>query len=98
VDVAWHTIRSYIKGMQFSTEDDLDPADFADLPKGRQSVSPGAYRLIYERVWTTGTASCVRKEGYWHDQDLAASVLGSVAELTALPGHSSAMRPRTSHG
>jgi len=50
-EVAWHTIRSYIKGVRSSQNDDLDPEEFAALPRRRRSVSEDTYREIYDRVW-----------------------------------------------
>lgn len=83
LEVAWHTIRSYIKGIRSSQNDDLDPEEFAELPRRRRSVSDETYRLIYDRVWCSWYKPLCEAEGYWDDQDLAARVLkaGSAREI-----------------
>lgn len=84
-DIAWHTIRSYIKGVRSSQSDDLDPEEFAALPRRRRSVSEATYRQVYERVWCSWYKRLCEEEGYWDDQDLAARVLDAdVARATDL--------------
>ena len=76
-DVAWHTIRSYIKGIRSSRDDELSPEEFRTLPRRRRSVSEETYQQVYERVWQSWYKRLCDKEeeGYWDDQDLAACVL-----------------------
>lgn len=77
VDLAWHTIRSYIKGMRTSLEDKLTPEEFAVFPMKRRTIIPQRYELIYENVWNGWYKKLCLENGYWDDQDLAASVLDS---------------------
>lgn len=74
-DVAWHAIRSYIKGMRSNREDDLGPEEFKAVPRRRRSISEETYRQIYERVWSSWYKRLCDDEGYWDDQDVAAEVL-----------------------
>lgn len=76
VDVAWHTIRSFIKGRRSDLEDDFGPDDFGAMPEKRRSISMDTYKLIYSSVWE-GWYKRLCEEGYWDDQDLAVAVLGS---------------------
>jgi len=76
-DIAWHTIRSFIKGIRSSPDDDLDPTEFAALPRRRKSVSLDVYEEIYDRVWLSWYRRLCEEEDYWDDQDLAATVLAS---------------------
>jgi len=73
-DVAWHTIRSYIKGIRSTLDDELGPEEFAALPRRRRSLSDETFKQVYERVWCSWYKRLC-DEGYWDDQDLAASVL-----------------------
>lgn len=77
VDVAWHTIRSYIKGMRSGHGDDLTPEEFTALPRRRRSVSLETYQFVFERVWSSWYQKLCEEHGYWDDQDLAAAVLQS---------------------
>lgn len=76
-DLAWHTIRSYIKGRRSTSDDDLDPKEFEALPRRQLSVSLDTYRQVYEQVWCRWYKRLCEEQGYWDDQDLAARVLES---------------------
>lgn len=74
-DVSWHAIRSYIKGIRSSHDDELAPEEFNALPRRRRSVSEATYKEIYDRVWRSWYKRLCEEDGYWDDQDLAARVL-----------------------
>jgi tetratricopeptide (TPR) repeat protein len=76
-DIAWHTIRSYIKRMRSSLDDDLGPEEYQSIPSKRRSVSEATYKQIYESVWTRWYKRRCEEENYWDDQDLAAAVKDS---------------------
>ncbi len=76
-DLAWHTIRSYIKGRRSTSDDDLDPEEFDALPLRQRSVSLDTYRQIYEHVWCRWYKRLCKEKRHWDDQDLAARVLES---------------------
>lgn len=78
-DIAWHTIRTYIKGMRSAEEDELDPDEFEQLPENRRSVSLDTFKLVFEQVWEKWYKLKCKDEGYWDDQDLAARILDSGA-------------------
>lgn len=73
-ELAWHTIRSYIKGVQSEQDYELSTEEFQALPKKQKSVSQDTYELVFNRVWPWYKSICAEK-GYWDDQDLAACVL-----------------------
>lgn len=75
MDLAWHTIRSYIKGMRSACGDELTPEEFAALPKKQRSVSVDSYEAIYRHVWDSWYKRLCEDGEYWDDQDLAASLL-----------------------
>jgi superfamily I DNA/RNA helicase len=83
VDLAWHTIRSYIKGIRSTEEDELDPDEFRALPRKRRSVSPEMYDQIFKVVWEGWYKRLCEEEGLWDDQDLAARVLAGGKARTA---------------
>ncbi|RME57439.1 hypothetical protein D6779_08675 [Candidatus Parcubacteria bacterium] len=74
-DIAWHVIRSYIKGIRSSHDDELTPEEFKALPRRRRSVSYETYEQVYERVWHSWYNKLCDEENYWDDQDLSAWVL-----------------------
>jgi hypothetical protein len=74
-DVSWHAIRSYIKGIRSTRNDELEPQEFNALPRRRRSISEHTYKNIYENVWIRWYKRLCEDEGAWDDQDLAASVL-----------------------
>ena len=74
-DLAWHTIRSFIKGIRSGRDDELGPEEYNALPRRRRSVSEDTFRQVYERVWCSWYKRLCEDEGYWDDQDLAACVL-----------------------
>ncbi len=78
-DVSWHAIRSYIKGIRSSKDEELGPEEFMALPRRRRSISQEAYREIYDRVWCSWYKRLCEEKDYWDDQDLAAAVLDSGA-------------------
>jgi hypothetical protein len=69
-ELAWHVIRSYIKGSRSSPDDDLSPGEYGALPKKRRSVPVETYERVYKDVWGWYQAL-----GRWDDQDLAAALL-----------------------
>lgn len=77
VDVAWHAIRSFIKGMRTPGGDLLSPEHFEALPKKRRSISVEAYKFVFERVWESWYLPECETEGLWDDQDLATRILDS---------------------
>lgn len=72
-DLSWHIIRSYIKGM--SSEEFLEPSDYAQLPDNQLTVTGEAYRLVFDKVWTGWYARELEDKGLWDDQDLTRYVL-----------------------
>jgi hypothetical protein len=74
-DLAWHTVRSFIKGIRSSDGDELAPEEFNALPRRRRSVSEETYKRIYDIVWCSWYKRLCEQERYWDDQDLAARVL-----------------------
>lgn len=78
-DLAWHVIRSYIKGIRSSPDDDFSPDEFKTMARRRRSVSEARFREIYDHVWNSWYRRLCEEEGYWDDQDLAVHVLESGA-------------------
>lgn len=68
-EIAWHVIRSYIKGMQ--SEDGLfDLHLYQELPLKRKSVSERVFELIEKQVYPW-LENLYQQNGFWDDQDLA---------------------------
>ena len=79
VEVAWHVIRSLIKGIRSHWEEELGPDDYEELPRRRRSVSSETFNIVYEKVWRSWYKPLCEDYGYWDDQDLSAYVLGTGA-------------------
>lgn len=71
-DVAWHVIRSYIKGM--GSEDYLTPEDYAQLPENQLTVSLQTFTTVHDQVWSSWYQP-LNEDGDWDDQDLARYIL-----------------------
>ncbi len=72
VELAWHTLRTLIKGYEVS--DFLDPESYRELPLADRSVDVRIFDQIYKEVWP-GYRERTTREGYWDDQDLVRDVL-----------------------
>jgi tetratricopeptide (TPR) repeat protein len=72
-DISWHVIRSYIKGM--SSETELDPADYAQLPQNQITVTQGSFEEVFKRVWEGWYQTELKANNLWDDQDLTRYVL-----------------------
>lgn len=81
-DLAWHVIRTFIKGM--SVDGPLDPDDYGALTDNQRMVSRAGFQSVFETVWRWYD-ELQKKEGLWDDQDLAEFVLRN--ELIG-PSHS----------
>jgi hypothetical protein len=74
-DMSWHVIRSYIRGMSVDVEDELEPADYQELPRRQKSVTREAFEAVHERVYQNWYAELCHRDGYWDDQDLVRRVI-----------------------
>lgn len=74
-EVAWHTLRSYIKGKNAGQSEFFDPESYAELPRGEVSVTLETFELVWDKVWNGWYRILCEQEGYWDDQDLARRVL-----------------------
>jgi hypothetical protein len=84
-EVAWHTLRTYIKGKSPGGGDYFDPASYAEIPRDEITVEPGTYELVWDKVWNGWYRGLCEKEGYWDDQDLARHVLDAELAPAAYP-------------
>jgi len=72
VELAWHTLRTLIKGYEVS--DYLDPDSYRELPEADRSVDIAVFDQIYSELWP-GYLERTTHAGYWDDQDLVRDVL-----------------------
>ncbi|MBB1075806.1 hypothetical protein HUU62_15465 [Rhodoferax sp. 4810] len=75
VDLVWHIIRSYIKGMANGINDYLTPEKYALLSNGQRTVTMEDYAAVFQRFWESWYKSHCEKNDVWDDQDLALMVL-----------------------
>ncbi len=77
-ELAWHVIRTYIKGRCFIQDEDFSPEEFQSLSRGEsESVTAQTYQLVYDKVWNSWYRPLCKEKGYWDDQDLAVCALNS---------------------
>lgn len=72
--VAWHTIRTYIKGLQHYYGRPLEADEYQDVGRRQQTVSVDLFKDIHENIWSAWYKELCAN-GYWDDQDLAAAAL-----------------------
>lgn len=75
-ELAWHVIRTYIKGVVAEENEYLDPDGFRELPsRPQKSITDATYDIVYDIVWSGWYREFCEREGYWDDQDLARTLL-----------------------
>jgi hypothetical protein len=76
-ELAWHAIRTFIKGRRSSDgfEEDFHPESYAELPKRQKSIDEALYAEIYSRIWNGWYRKKCLDDNMWDDQDLALEVL-----------------------
>ena len=80
-ELAWHAIRTFIKGMQDEDGTGVDPEFYKiELARASKSMSDAIFKSIYENVWESWYRPLCREEDYWDDQDLVRSVLKHSAD------------------
>lgn len=86
-ELAWHAIRTFIKGMQHESGGVVDPEYYSiELARSIKSLSDETFKIIYKYVWEGWYKPHCNDNGYWDDQDLARAVLSHAKnELSRYP-------------
>lgn len=79
-ELAWHVIRTYIKGAAAELDVDLDTDGYFEWPTDQKSVTDSTYETVYKRVWLEWYKRLCEEDGWWDDQDLARRLLLLAAE------------------
>ena len=75
-EIAWHVIRTYIKGMRQHVHGYLDIDAYEnELPRKQQTVTHPTFELVYTEIWEKFYKAYCESEGHWDDQDLARKLL-----------------------
>lgn len=76
-DLAWHTIRTFIKGMlDIDNDIELDYENYLNLSIPQKTVESEVYKKIYETIYLNWyKKELCEKGGYWDEQDIVAEVL-----------------------
>jgi superfamily I DNA/RNA helicase len=82
-ELAWHVVRTYIKGMRQDSREEIDSAWYAEIPSKQRSVTQATFDLVYENVWNDWYKPFCDAEGLWDAQDLARAVLDEEWERIA---------------
>ncbi len=86
-ELAWHTIRTFIKGMLNESGAEVDPEFYEfEVARDSKSISNEKFQLIYHNVWEGWYQKLCKEQGLWDDQDLARAVWEhSANELSRYP-------------
>ena len=85
-ELAWHVLRSYIKGMRYDTESDFSVESYEELPNNQRTVEVETFKRVFNDVWFRWYKPFCEKNGYWDDQDLVFAVLNEPdLELSRYP-------------
>jgi|GEM_PF-755357 len=80
-EIAWHVIRTYIKGMRQHAQGYLDIDAYEnELPRKQQTVTNPTFELVYTEIWEKFYKAYCESEGHWDDQDLARKLLDLAEE------------------
>jgi transcriptional regulator with XRE-family HTH domain/tetratricopeptide (TPR) repeat protein len=79
-ELAWHIIRSIIKGRITNEKDSIDMGIYDSLPRKARDVTKGQFKKILEKLWPK-YLKWMREKGQWDDQDLALEVLTIINEI-----------------
>lgn len=74
-ELAWHVLRSYIKGMRYDAMSDFSTESYVELPNNQQTVQVETFQRVYKHVWESWYKPISEENGYWDDQDLVFAVL-----------------------
>ena len=75
VDLVWHIIRTYIKGMSRGLGLDFTPKDYIHLPEKHKTIENNDFIEIYEKIWKKWYLKYCQEHKAWDEQDLALAVL-----------------------
>jgi hypothetical protein len=70
---AWFVLRALIRG--FDPARELDPEDYAELPRGDRMIPDDRFELVYERIYAPWYRELVTEGGAWDDQELARAAI-----------------------
>lgn len=77
IDISWHIIRSYIKGLSVDGYLELD--EYEELPKNERNVTSETFKIVYEKVWSAWYKELTEHQdnsnNYWDSQDLVRYLL-----------------------
>ena len=74
-EIAWHVIRTYIKGMRQDADEYIDSEYYEyEVPRKQRSVSLETFQMVYDIAWKN-IYQPLCNEGFWDDQDLARQLL-----------------------
>lgn len=80
-ELAWHVIRTYIKGMSRDEDEHVDPDVYAsEMPRNIKTVPDDVFRLVYDKIWKAWYSSVAKDNGLWDDQDLVREVLAHATD------------------
>lgn len=79
-EIAWHVIRTYIKGCAAEGDEFMSPDAYREFPRKQRSVTQEIFEQVHKQIWEGWYSSLTQQEGYWDDQDLTRAALQAIAE------------------
>lgn len=85
VDLVWHIIRTYIKGMSGGLGSNFTPEDYALLPEKYKTIEDQDFAEIYKKIWKNWYLKYCQEHKAWDQQDLALTVLAKAEFASNYP-------------
>jgi hypothetical protein len=74
-ELAWHVIRTYIKGMQQEEGEYFDIESYEnEFPRDQKTVTKETFKSIYQ-IFDSWYKNLCENDGYWDDQDITRRIL-----------------------
>lgn len=84
-ELAWHVVRTYVKGMREDSQSEFDLDRYQELPSKQKTVSNAIFELVFREVWQKWYRPLCESERLWDDQDLARRVLDLPTNISRYP-------------
>jgi len=86
-ELAWHVLRTYIKGMRYDTDAEFTPDSYIELPMKQKTVPQQTFERIFSDVWEAWYKKLCEDNGYWDDHDLVFAVMNTGdTDISEYPG------------
>lgn len=75
--MAWHIVRALIRGWRY--DHDMEPDDYAEVPKKERSVTLEEFKTVYGEVWRSWLQPLMEEQRLWDEVKIASNLLSQSA-------------------